>query len=754
MNEVVDPLQGGTEVVSVVAAPERKRGRPAKTGAWSGKKKGTEEYKEQDRIYATERRELKQNERDKASRELTSKTNLFKKDIKRVLVEERKLRPQVAEQCVRLIQVAARAHQLPTNHFLVLHGLKNTLAALNGTTCEVTTPVEEIVDGEVLFKHELECLYDFSMFRQPEVSFEQFLQKRFDCKNNAMVISRLFDKDFAECHRVWTEEFFPQIDPRGLQPQYTQQQARKWLQRQSEHFKTFLLLASRNSFKSSWSKFFVLSLVATYPDVRVVLVSETHELSELFAGELRQYLEVYDEGEPNKFLQLFPELAVPAGEGSAMAYQNPIRHLRLPAPTIRSTSVDASVTGGRYDLLVADDILSDRSCGNEKQIKGTISRFESFWKLGEVGSSLTLVLGTPWSETPPDLYKTLKDRAEADPETTIRVHIDPIMVIKPQARTKKFTELTEGDIESFLFPERLDWRFIRQEIMKNPKDTAFFQSQNMCEFLPPPESLYLCNFDEQILRNSVVFPTMFAGWKLMRTILSIDTSASASRYADMSCLVTSRLYEKSDGQRVFVVYDVDMDRYRPADLAAHIAVARQKHNPDIVTIERCQLWQALEDKIEVEANKRGFSMRRQLHWREPGNSTIKGKAARIKNLEPLVNSKPSRLLFVFADWNEVVIQQLLRWDGVKRSGSADFSKDDAPDAIAMGVERVANDLLQQAPPPMSEAEFEAQEAEAGRQMLLAQHDRMFGNQTQYTPSPVSEPEQQSIRDHYFGVPRR
>src|SRR5258708_10698443 len=77
------------------------------------------------------------------------------------------------------------------------------------------------------------------MFRQPEVSLDQFLQERFRCKNNAMYISKLFDKDFAECHRRWTEEFFPQIDSRGLEPNYTQQQARSWLARQSEHFKTF-----------------------------------------------------------------------------------------------------------------------------------------------------------------------------------------------------------------------------------------------------------------------------------------------------------------------------------------------------------------------------------------------------------------------------------------------------------------------------------------------------------------------------------
>jgi hypothetical protein len=738
----VSPVEPQTQT-----APKKKRGRPAKTGKWAGLKKGTEEYKQQDRIYAAERRELKQGERDEALRDSTYPTNLYKKDIKRILVEERKLRPHIAEQCVRLVQAAARAHGVFANWFLVRHGLKNTLATIAGTKNDPPTPAEEIMDGEILFKHELECLYDFSMYRQPEVPFDKFLEQRRNCKSDAMYISKLFNKDFAECHRVWTEEFFPQINPSGLQPNYSQHQARKWLQSQSEHYKTFLLLASRNSFKSSWSKFFVLSLVAAYPDVRVVLVSETHELSELFAGELRQYLEVMDESEPNRFLQLFPELAVLAGEGSAMIYGNPVRHLRLPAPTIRSTSVDAAITGGRYDLLIADDILSDRSCGNEKQINSTISRFESFWKLGEVGSSLTFVLGTPWSENPPDLYKTLKDRADADPDTAIRVRIDPIMHIKPHARSKKFTELVEDDIESLLFPERMDWKFIRQEIMKNPKDTSFFESQNMVRFVPPPESLYKCNFDEQTLRDSIVFQTMFNGWVVLRTILSIDTSASASRYADMSCLVTSKLYERPGGERMFVVHDIDMDRYRPADLAEHIALARQKHNPDIITIERCQLWQALEDKIELEANKRNFSIRRQLHWREPGNSTIKGKAARIKNLEPLVNTK--RLLFVFASWNETVIQQFLHWDGVRRSGSADFSKDDAPDAIAMGVERVANDLLRRALPPKSDQQFEAEAQEMGRQMLAAQHDWMFGSPTQYIP-PASEPEPPSAQERYWG----
>jgi len=711
-------------VVEQQPAPKKKRGRkpkdPTKAGVWAGKKKGSAEYKELDRQQAAERRELRQDERDQASREIGCKTNLFKKDIKRILVEECKLRPLIAEQIVPLVQVAARAHDIPANWYLVRHGLKNTL---QGTELlDIADGV--VVEGEVLFKHELECIYDFSMFRQPEISFHEFLAVRRNCKTDTMFLAKLIGKDFHQSpHGKWTYEFFPRFNPDNLRPNYTQQEAREWVANQIDRYNTFLLLASRNAYKSTWAQVFVMTFVLCYPDALVILASETHDLSENLIGGLRQYFEVLDESTPDKLLQFFPEYAVPAGEGSSMVYECPIRHLRLPAPTIRSISLDSSVAGGRFNLLVADDVLSDKSSGNEKQTKATTSRFDSLQKLGQANSSFTVVLGTPWSETPPDLYKTLKDRAEADADTKIAVRIDPIMEIKPQALKKKLTDLVEDDIESLLFPEVLDWDFIRAEIRKNPANTTFFESQNLCRFVPPAESKYKCNFEEDVLRDLVVYPMAFSTWTLLRTILSVDTSASASRYADMSALIICRLYEKLDGQRVLVVFDVDMDRYRPSDLAAHIAQMHFKHNPDATTIERCQLWQALEDKIEAEANKRGFSLRNKIHWREPGNSAVKGKAARIKNLEPLANSR--RLLFAYHSTNEIVIQQFMHWDGIRRSGSADFSKDDAVDAIAMAAERVAGDLLQRLPPQKSAAEIELEERMEGERLMQLQYDRTF-----------------------------
>jgi hypothetical protein len=718
-----------------VSAPKKKGGRPPTTGKWVGVVKGGDTFKRLDREHHQALRDTRKAQAHADSQTLRSEVDLSHKEIRQLLIEERGLRPIVAEQFARLIPVAARANQLPANYFLVRFGLVRTLKALSGEVVELPETEQTITDGEILYSNELAVAFDFSMYRQPDVSYEQFLAQRFECKHNCLAISRLFEKDFAECHRAWTEEFFPQIDPRGLRPGYSQQEARLWLSKQSERYKTFLLLATRNSFKSSWSKFYILALVAAYPDARVVIATETHELSELFAEELHRYLEVLDESEPNKLLQLFPELAIAAGDGSSMTYEHPLRHLRLPAQTLRSTSIDAAVTGGRFDCLVADDVLSDRSCGNEKQTNSTIARFSSFEKLGEVGSSMILVLGTPWSETPPDLYKTLKDRAEADPNTTaIAVRIDPIMVIKPRARTKKLTDLVEDDVESFLFSERLNWQFIRREIMRNPKDVSFFRSQCMVEF---------------VLNNLIRMKHQYADMTVLRTILSVDTShGSISRYADASAIVTSKLlHDPKTGKNLFVVWDVDADKYRPAEIAAHIVEASRKHSPDTIVIERPPMWEALSTLIQQEGMRRSAVIpSHKIYWCPATTSSVKSKAQRIKMLEPLAANSTLQFLYD-PNWNPIAIDQFVSFDGIHRSTGQ--RKDDIVDAISRGVERVLGELLRTPPPQKSETEMEEESAEMGRQMLAAQHQAYFGTQPGQLPIASStEQEPPSAQDRY------
>ncbi len=194
----------------------------------------------------------------------------------------------------------------------------------------------------------------------------------------------------------------------------------------------FLLLASRNCYKSSFAIVWLCSLILCLPDVRALLVSETTPLSKGFIKSLRGYFEVQNVNNPTLFNQLFPEFMIPAGEGSVLTFQSPMAHLGLIQNTAQSTSMDSSVAGQRADVLLYDDPISNLSTGNERNAATSgVEKFDLVQKLREVGG-LTLVLGTPWHSIS-DLYSTLLKRSEEDDDkaTLTRSGLIPRGAIKP-----------------------------------------------------------------------------------------------------------------------------------------------------------------------------------------------------------------------------------------------------------------------------------------------------------------------------------
>ena len=72
---------------------------------------------------------------------------------------------------------------------------------------------------------------------------------------------------------------------------YTQKEMRLWLD-SINPIKDYLLMASRNSMKSSFSLVWLLTLHLCCPDARALLVSETQKLS---AGFIRSYRSYWEE---------------------------------------------------------------------------------------------------------------------------------------------------------------------------------------------------------------------------------------------------------------------------------------------------------------------------------------------------------------------------------------------------------------------------------------------------------------------------
>jgi hypothetical protein len=639
---------------------------------------------------------------------------------------------------------AAEENDVPANRFLFQNGVVKTLVSYvqkaPQTLDEIST---EPVAGELLNRAELYALYDSSLATHEPTSFDEFLATRLRCKKDCWYLGKeILEKDFADCHRAWTE-FFPKFEPTTLPPQYTQKQAIKWMNEQSPEIKDFLLLASRSAFKSSWSHVWILSLILCQPDIRILLVSETKPLSKDFIGVIRSYFETTS-GQETRFHRFFAEFTIPAGDGSVLSLDCPMAHLKL-AQSIESTSMDSAVAGRRADVILFDDPISSTSCGNDVQIQASINKYLALIKLREVGG-LVLLLGTPWAET--DLFSRLIQMSD-EGDRALAYRIDPAFVVKKTARHKLtpalLPTLVESDVESFLFPERLDWKFLRREISASP---SFFMSQNLCIFPRSEDADLRVTFELEDLEKHTRAIGHYETAAYTKCI-SLDRAWSTSRYADYSCVTVGRIQQYQNKQ-VAVIIDAKMDRLKESELVKAICDMIVKHR-DIkyFVAEKDKGFEQLWQSIQRQLNLRGIPAPH-FTWAPilAGAQNAGAKAKRAKRLElPLLED---RLWFATGEWNEVCFKQLCDFDGLTKSNS--HRKDDFVDSLGLfwvtyGPKYEPKEDVTTDPEEQKRIEKEAEE-EQRRELSRAHHARMFGdaggNQFQeikHQPEPQRTPQE-------------
>jgi hypothetical protein len=695
------------------------------------KKERTPEERERVRIAVAEHRKRKR-ELDTVAR-YDGENEPTKPEAKRLLGQRGLKNAHVIDTVYDCLIRAAAEKSISKNYFLFTNGVMQTLASYEAKKAQPLAAIpDEQVTGELLNRAELYALYDASTAWREDLGFEEFLSIRRICKTDCFLLGRdVLNKDFSDCHRVWTD-FFPKFNPDTLPPNYTQKQAIAWLNEQSE-IKNFLLLASRSSFKSSWSHIWLLSLILCLPDVRVLLVSETRPLAKDFIGVIRSYFEMVP-GQESRFNRLFPEFSIPLGEGSVLSLEVPMAHLRLPQ-SIESTSMDSAVAGRRFDLGLFDDPISNMSCGNDVQIEASHKKFLALLKLRET-SAIVGVLGTPWDES--DLYSRLIKQADENEDSSWTYRVDPAFVVKPEAR-KKLTPiflptLLESDIESFLFPERLNWKFLRQEISNSP---SFFLSQNLCIFPRSADADLRVTFEESVFRAHMrpigSFDSPFA-----QEYMSIDRAWSVSRYADFSCVMVGKILP-IEGKTACAIVDVAMDRWRESELILAVVKMIEKH-PAIraIIMEKDKGWEELRLAVHRAAALRGVVVPPFII--KPIDITPRAKARRAKRLEqPLVDG---RLWFASAHWTDSVMEQFLKFDGITDSNRS--RHDDSIDATGLILDHCLPKTIEEMPvvDPDKEKEREAEaEREAQRERIRMHHAAMFGSNAPHQKPSKPEPEQ-------------
>jgi hypothetical protein len=673
---------------------------------------------------------------DTASRTIRSNVELKLKDAHSIL-EERGLRnPHVIEFCAQLAETAARLNGIRFNHYLMAHGLRATLSKM-----KLPEIADEEMDGEILYRRDLHALWDYGFWRQPDVTFEQWLADRRKLKSSAFELAKILGKeDFGVKHEEWTS-FAPRWNPIGLRPGYTQKQGLAWMDAQVSDTeggkKRYLLVASRNSMKSTWVRILALCLTITYPDARILIISETNKLSKKAMKEFRGYLEMAPNS-PTLFQQYFGEYTV-ASEGSALVYDNPLARLGLPQNSAESSSMESSNTGSRFDFCIFDDPISrDNGTGNEDQRAAAVSKFGSISKLREP-SGFIFNVQTPWEID--DLGDVMIKRDQEDPEHPLAVRIDPVMVVKPEAHGKGWLELKEEDVVLNFLP-KLNWRFVRDE-MRSPEGIKFYRTQYMCEWVPSDESQITMQFSIEALRSKLRPRSFFDSTVLPGTpiYLALDRAFSVAATADFSSIAVVRVQPISEKREsALVVLDVVFGRWKTSSLIDRICDVIERYQPSALALEKDREVEELVMGIRQMCMRRNISMPYVI-LRDVKNGT-QAKAAKIKACEaPLADG---RLWFSAGSWNDACFGQFVRFDGVKKSGSSDGSKDDVPDSIALGYSiwgPRATDY-QQLDPAQQRIREEEQEAEAAAQRRQHFYQRMHGNEftgTRRNPAPPSLP---------------
>lgn len=214
-----------------------------------------------------------------------------------------------------------------------------------------------------------------------------------------------------------------------------------------------LMQLPRNSFKSSVAQAFVPWLLWHNQDLRIMLDSETLANSKLYlAGikdliannEMMRLICVDENGdyllEPNKKLS-----------GGFVEDQVILLHRRkvgLKEPSIFCSGVDNARTGMHPDVIVMDDLVSERNVTTEQQLKKTEEHYKYSLSLLEIGGGLLFVIGTRYHMA--DLYGHLIESKALDTLVRPAVAEDGTLYF-PTRLTKQFLADMRKEQGSYIF---------------------------------------------------------------------------------------------------------------------------------------------------------------------------------------------------------------------------------------------------------------------------------------------------------------
>jgi hypothetical protein len=665
---------------------------------------------------------------DKSASRYNSTTEITRAEAKEILRDQRHIRNEhVIDVCISLAKTACQMLKLPFCRYVFTHGIYEYRRAL-GMKKDIEPPAIEDVwkPGNALRQHELRALWDYSMsWRLTPAgdffTFEDFLTLRRIVQTDTYTAScRIHGKDFEEQpHGRWCNEHFVQRNPDLLPEAYGQKDIAKALAGQDSCHKR-MLLAARNSFKTSVDICDLVGWICCFHDLRILICSSTNPLAAGIIRSVRSFFIVRNPQEPTLFQQLWPELCID-DDSAKGTYICPMRRLQLIQPTLQSTSAESKGQAGeRADYIVYEDVCEQTNVTTEELRQKTIDTYDLLNELLEP-SGFIQICGTAWSaDAPGDLYKVIKEREDARQEKELLYTIDPCWKVKEGVDKKPYdVTLTEDELE-LLLPSRLSFKWLKAKLRNSEK---VFRQQQLCEWVSEDDIAVTLSFDQATLNAACVplsgIPT--GG----DTLLSLDIAYSMDNRADLSSCAAIRTFDNLDGEKCIGVLDIESGRLKTNELAHLLVTLTQKWNPRIVLAERGPTADSLQNAVTMAAAKYGISV--PLWFVTPSNQK-NIKFLRIKDLSLLLEQ--GRLKFATGNYCAALFAEAEKLDG---SVNIKNKKNDRFDSLAIAA--TVMKITSTRPDPKDEKSTEEKENELElirrRSNDRAGYDRMFGS-----PSPI------------------
>lgn len=171
-----------------------------------------------------------------------------------------------------------------------------------------------------------------------------------------------------------------------------------------------LLLMPRGTFKSSVvTVAFSLQMILNDPNVRILIDSETFSKSKAFLREIQDHL--MNNQQYREVFKAIHGMYPFTTQTKAKLWKDseiilPCRTRPLKEPTISCAGIDVTKNGMHYDLIICDDLHSERNVTNREQILQVIEHYKLAFSLLDPGKPL-IVIGTRWHEL--DLYGHIID---------------------------------------------------------------------------------------------------------------------------------------------------------------------------------------------------------------------------------------------------------------------------------------------------------------------------------------------------------